>query len=232
MYHIGICGEVAEDLFPQGLSWLELKDNVKLVTREWTTCETLMEELTKGRELDVLFMNLDAVKTEGIRTGKWIREELKDQRVHIIYRSDRECFSREMIQTMPFDYLTRGRSGGDAENALERAILSLKRGKENFEFKYGRNYYSVPFRDIVYVCSDRRRVRVKTEAEEFEFNGLLRDVKEFLPKEFLVIHKSFIINRDRVLHYTYETVRLSDGTTLPISKVNRSRVKAALTSGR
>ncbi|MCR5461260.1 MAG: LytTR family transcriptional regulator DNA-binding domain-containing protein [Acetatifactor sp.] len=86
--------------------------------------------------------------------------------------------------------------------------------------------------DVLYMCSDLRRIHVKTTRGNYEFNGLLRDLKKTLPKDFLVIHKSFIVNREHVLYFTYEKVTLSDGTILSISKANRSRAKSMLMSGR
>lgn len=59
----------------------------------------------------------------------------------------------------------------------------------------------------------------------FEFYGKLKEVAECLPEEFIVIHQSYIVNREYVFRYTYEMVELVDGTILTISLANRKQVR-------
>ena len=51
------------------------------------------------------------------------------------------------------------------------------------------------------------------------------DVTKGLPPEFVAIHKSYTVNREYILRYTYESVELTDGTELTISKANRKLVR-------
>ena len=46
-----------------------------------------------------------------------------------------------------------------------------------------------------------------------------------LPPEFVSIHKSYTVNREYILRYTYESIELTDGTQLAISKANRKLVR-------
>ena len=46
-----------------------------------------------------------------------------------------------------------------------------------------------------------------------------------LPSEFISIHKSYVVNREYIVRYTYETVEMADGTVLNISKANRKHVR-------
>ena len=233
MYRIGICTEKEEAArLEAAFSHLEGEDGIKLQISTWQSMEELTEVIRVGRDFDVLFLRTSEGDRRAIALGKLLREEQRNFHVQLIYLADTECYSRELIQTIPLDFFIEKSGKETAEEILRRAIGVIKKSKERFEFRFGKNYYSIPLRDIIYVCSDVRRIRVKTAMKEFEFNGLLRDVKELLPKDFLVIHKSFIVNKEHVLHYTYETVSMSDGTILSVSKINRSRVKACLMAGR
>ena len=72
--------------------------------------------------------------------------------------------------------------------------------------------------DIVYLGSEGRKIKVATRKASFEFYGRLKEVAKRLPEEFIVIHQSYIVNRDYVFRYT-------DGTVLAISPVNRKLVR-------
>ena len=232
MYRIGICEVKAREILEEGILQYSKKENLKLEMHFWNTAEEMVEDLFNGMELDVLFLGMSCGSMMQILSGKKIREELGELQMRLIYVGCHVRYTKEMIQSMPFDILFYGFTAGEAANVFERAIRSIRKNKTSLEFQFGKTYYSIPFHEILYLSSDLRRIRVKTHQAEYEFNGLLRNVKENLPKEFLVIHKSFIINCKHVVQFTYENVKMTDGTMLSISKVNRSRVKAFLMSGR
>ena len=233
MYRIGICAEEEEALhLEEAFQQYKQRENVKMNVQRWQSMDELTEYVQNGNEFEVLFLKTAPGDQKAIRLGKCLREELRNFRTQLIYLAEKECYSRELIQTIPFDFFVEGSGKETAEEILERALLVLKRSNEKFEFRFGKNYYSIPIRDIVYLCSDVRRIRVKTHQEEFEFNGLLRDVKKLLPKDFVVIHKSFIVNKDHVLQHSYDNVRMTDGTTLSISKTYRSKARTFLMAGR
>lgn len=232
MYRIGICEVKSREILEQGIWHRAEKDKLKLELRVWNTVEELMDDLFSGMELDVLFLGMSCGNMLQILSGKKIREEIGALEMRLIYVSCRECYTKEMIQSMPFDFLLYGFSAEEASAVFGRAVASLQKSKRNLDFQFGKIHYSIPFHDILYLGSNLRRIHVKTTFGDYEFNGLLRDLKQILPNGFLVIHKSYIINREHVLQFTYEKVKLTDGTILSISKVNRSQVKTLLTAGR
>lgn len=237
MCHIGICieNERTAAQIAETLRGMEEREALRLRLKFFQMGEKLMEEMVGGYAPDVLFLDVEGGEVTGVRVGGFVREWLENLKVRILYVTEEEACTPEMIRTMPTDLLVKKEKEQEwlttLKDAVDRLARILKKEKEKFEFKYGKNYFTVPLKDIYYFCSDMRKVRLKASHGEFEYNGLLRDVIKRLPQEFLVIHKSFVINKNHVLHYTYETVELTDGTTLNISKTNRSRVKACLVGG-
>lgn len=232
MFRIGICEVGARNILEDGIQRYFKRENLRCEITIWETIDEMMDALLAGKELEVLFLGIQSEGMLELDTAKVIRDELREIQMRLIYVSNKDCYSRELIQTMPFDVLTTGFSVGDAESVTERAIISLIREQESLQFRFGKNYYSIPLKEILYLCSDVRRIRVKTSRQEYEFNGLLREVKEKLPKGFLTIHRSFVINREHVMQFTSEMVQLTDGTILSISKPYRRLAKARLKSGR
>ena len=113
--------------------------------------------------------------------------------------------------------------GAVANTGLAMKILGKNTNK--FEFQCGRDYYYLPFGEIMYFVSEGRKIRIITPGGEREFYGKLMDVTKGLPPEFVAIHKSYTVNREYILRYTYESVELTDGTELTISKANRKLVR-------
>ena len=105
------------------------------------------------------------------------------------------------------------------------AFRVMKHKNEKFEFRQGKDYYYVPMGDIVYFGSEGRKVKIVTLKETFEFYGRLKEVAKRLPEDFIIIHKSYIVNKEYIFRYAYEMVELMNGTILTISPANRKRVR-------
>ena len=232
MFRIGICDVSARNILEEGIRRYFKQENLRCEITIWETVDEMMDALLAGKELEVLFLGIQSEGILELESARRIRDELREIQMRLIYVSNTDSFSKELIRTMPFDALTNGFSIKDAEAVMERAVSSFNREQEYFRFRYGKNYYSIPVEDILYLCSDIRRIRVRTRQQEYEFNGLLKEVKEKLPKRFLSIHRSFVINREHVLQFTSEMVRLTDGTILSISKPYRNLARACLRSKR
>ena len=79
--------------------------------------------------------------------------------------------------------------------------------------------------DIIYLQSEGRKVKVISRKTSFEYYGKLSEAEKQLSGDFIRIHKSFIVNKEYVFRYTYETVEMMDGTIFTISMANRKNVR-------
>mgnify|MGYP002511109355 FL=1 len=61
-----------------------------------------------------------------------------------------------------------------------------------------------------------------------EFYGKLKDIADRLPAGFIMIHQSYIINSDYAAEYTYETVKMQDGSLFNISRPYRKAVRSRI----
>ena len=73
-----------------------------------------------------------------------------------------------------------------------------------------------------------KKIRVITRDGEDEFYGKLKSIMERLPADFMMIHQSYIVNQLYVSEYSYDCVKMSDGTILGISKPYRKEVRGKI----
>lgn len=80
MYQIGICddekrtcAELEELLCEYGK-----KRGIKVEVSVWYTGESLCDFLEKGNLIDLLFLDIELISTDGIKVGNFIREELEN----------------------------------------------------------------------------------------------------------------------------------------------------------
>lgn len=230
MYTIGICDDgehVCIDIEKKLIQYAK-KQNIQVDTNVWYSGEELRDYLEAGNHLDILFLDIELFKMTGIEVGNYIRKQLDDMGMQIVYISGKSSYAQQLFKTQPLDFLVKPITQAQINETMETAVRIIKRKEERFEFQQGKEYYYVPMGDIVYFGSEKRKIKVVTMKATFEFYGKLKEVAKRLPEEFIVIHQSYIVNREYVFRYTYEMVELMDGTILTISLANRKLVRDRL----
>ena len=229
-YNIGICDDgenICTSLENMLLCCAKEKD-IGVEISIWNTGEGLRDYLTLGNHLDLLFLDIELFRMTGIEVGAYIRNELDNMGLQIVYISGKASYARQLFKTQPLDFLVKPISKEQISETLNMAVRIIDRKNERFEFRRGKDYYYVPMGDIVYLESAGRKIRLVTLRETHEFYGSLKDIIKNLSEDFLVIHKSYVVNHRHVLRYAYESVELYNGVVLAISQANRSRVRERL----
>lgn len=227
MYTIGICddGENVCIAIEKMLLQYAKERNIRVDTNVWYSGEGLRDYLEAGNHLDILFLDIELFKMTGIEVGNYIRKQLDDMGMQIVYISGKASYAQQLFKTQPLDFLVKPILQAQINETMEMAVRIIKKKEERFEFQQGKEYYYVPMGDIVYFGSEGRKIKVVTMKSTFEFYGRLKEIAKRLSEEFIVIHQSYIVNREYVFRYTYEMVELVDGTILTISLANRKLVR-------
>ncbi len=230
MYNVGICDDgknLCLSLEEMVLLYAK-KNKLKMDTQVWHTGEDLCRYLEQGGHLDILFLDIELIELTGIQVGGFIRNKMEDRGMQIIYISGNSSYAQELFKTQPMDFLVKPITAQQIEEALDLAIKLLEKNAERFEFQNGRDYYYISYGEIIYFESKGRKIKIVAAGAEKEFYGTIRELEKKMPKEFLTVHKSYVINKTHVVRYTYETVEMDNGTILSISKAYRKQIRERL----
>ena len=230
MYNIGICDDgenICTSIETMLLQYAREK-KIQVDTNVWYTGEGLRDYLVSGGYLDILFLDIELFKMTGIEVGAYIRNQLDNMGLQIVYISGKSSYAQQLFKTQPLDFLVKPILQEQINEVMDLALKIAKKRNERFEFQQGKDYYYIPMGDIVYLESKGRKVKVVTMKAAFDFYGKLKNVAKGLPENFIAIHQSYIINKEYVFRYTYEMVELVDGTILTISLANRKLVRDKL----
>lgn len=227
MYEIGICDDgenicaSLEDMLMQCAKEKAFPINIQI----WYTGEGLRDYLARGNHLDILFLDIELFQMTGIEVGEYIRNGLDNMGLQIIYISGKPSYAQSLFKTQPMDFLVKPITQSQINEAIETAVKIIKRKKERFAFRQGKDYYYMRLGDILYFESKGRKIKLVTLQDTYEFYGRLKEIAKSLSEDFVTIHKSYVINREHVLRYTYEMVELENGVMLAISQANRRQVR-------
>lgn len=191
--------------------------------------EELCKFLTEKKYFDILFLDIELNKLNGVEVGKIIREEMNNETTQIVYISAKDSYAMELFQVRPLHFLIKPIQQDILEEVVSRALKLIVKNNQYFEYKNGVSNYIIPFKDIIYFESDGRKVNIVMKDETQSFYGKLSEAeKQLYNQDFILIHKSFLINYDHVIEYQYDYVKMSDNKTLPISQNNRKTVREQL----
>ncbi len=201
--------------------------------------EAEIEEYMDGRSLlaavdgkenaDVYFLDIETGEgpDDGIRTARELRR--RGDRGLIVYVTGFIDYVQTGYEVKAFRYLLKSQIDRD----LEQVLLDIRKeltGDDFFSFRKNKEIQRVKLRDILYLESDRRLIRIKCDHGEETFYDSLDNVAEELAgKGFLRCHKSYLIHMDRVKNFSGEQIVLEDGSILPISRPYGKAVKRELT---
>ena len=227
MYRIGICDDdriLCSELEEQ-IRRISGKMGVKAETEVWESGESLREDLEKGFQLDLLFLDIELVQANGVDVGRFIRNELNDMEMHIVYISSKQNYAMQFFKIQTLDFLIKPVSEDQLREVLSRSIRQRRDSGGYFEYQKGGSYRRIPLKEIVYFMSMDKKIRVVTKSGPEEFYGKLKEAVKGLPGYFMTIHQSYVVNQDFIAEYTYETVKLTDGEELSISRPYRKEVR-------
>lgn len=78
--------------------------------------------------------------------------------------------------------------------------------------------YRVEFKEIIYLEKDLRKIVIHTQDKQISFYGKMSDLKERLDQRFLMCHRSYIFNMDKVALIGDSTLYMKNNESIPLGR--------------
>lgn len=187
---------------------------------------TLLEAMKQGHRFDIIFMDIEMKKMDGISAAKAIRK--MDEDVQLIYISSHEEYVVQLFDVNPVGFLKKPLYPEQFCQCLKKALGIL--GNKILYFSYVNNYQEnkVRVKDIIYFESVYRKVHINMKQGADCFYGKLSDIEKTLENSvipFIRIHQSYLVNYHYISHYKSSKIIMENGAELMISIAHRSAVK-------
>lgn len=170
-------------------------------------------------EYDILFLDIDLGDVKGFEIGKQIRDELKNNKIQIVYISGDTSYAMELFKTRPFDFVVKPVEKKKLFKMLD-TYFSIFSGKNKYlHYRWLKQDHIIKQDNIIYLQSIGRKVVAKTFDGDVEFYDKLSKVIDKLDdNKFCCVHKSFVINSIYVDVFKSDKVIMCDSARIPISK--------------
>ncbi len=183
-------------------------------------------EIYKKGMFDLIFLDIEYEGKNGVEVGRHIRETIGDEMVQIAYISGNTGYALELFEYHPINFLVKPIAEMDVKRVVDKYLILSNQKREKFQYKIGSKRHQVALSEIKYFSSRARKVTLHGKENEEEFYGSLETIYSQLKgKQFLYVHKSFIVNYQCIKKMEYEQVVLHDGTVVPISQSRRAAIR-------
>lgn len=192
--------------------------------------------LLKEEAIDLIFLDIQMPGLDGIEFVKSL-----PHKPHIIFTTAYRDYAVESYELDVMDYLlkpiTFNRFFKSINKYLDKInqpsfVTNASQEKEPMvePFIYvntNRKYVKVPFLEVLYVESLKDYVRIFLKGQEIVTKDKISDFEKKLPNYFLRIHRSFIINTQKITAFTAHDIEVN-GQEIPIGISYKKEVMAFL----
>ncbi len=182
-------------------------------------------EVLKSESVDLIFLDIQMPQLTGIELM-----QLFNQQHNFIITSAYPQYALDAYQFHVIDFLLKPVTF----NRFFQSIEKYNRWQQNFQtndtndflfVKADRKHYKIAPDSILYIEGLKDYIRIHTQEEKIMVLENMKDILEKLPqKQFVRIHRSYIIPLNKIKVIEGNQIQLTDGTYLPIGETYRKLV--------
>lgn len=184
--------------------------------------------LAQAQEPDVLFLDIQIGKDNGIAVAREIRE--RNRNLVLIFMTNFIQYAVEGYTVQAFRYLLKPIDYTQFRDEVRVVFQELHKAEALAVHTAQGEHYVRP-NEIRYIETEYgKRLKIHTDGAVLETSGTLSPWEKQLGADFFRVHSSFLLNMMDVRRLGRDTVLLSGGEEIPISKHRRKSFQDALTA--
>lgn len=182
-------------------------------------------EILNSEPVDLIFIDIQMPQLTGIELM-----QMFNQKHNFIITSAYPHYALEAFQFHVVDFLLKPITF----NRFYQSVEKFSRWQETFQraeeesflfVKADRKHYKIATNSILFIEGLKDYIRIHNSTEKIIVLENMKDILEKLPqKQFVRIHRSFIIPKNRIKVIEGNQIQMTDGTNLPIGETYRKLV--------
>lgn len=228
MLRVGICDGDEKFALELELNLLEYaqRENILIDVDILKNSRELFKIIKSDGLFDILFLDVELEKNYGIQVGKKIRFDIRNEMMQIIFVSSEDKYAMHLFDIRPMNFLIKPVNNNKINYILNEYRRLFQFQNVYFEYNIGKRNYKISNDFILYFQSQGKKIRMVTLDGMENFYEKLSQVLHRLNKNnFCEIHKSFVINLRYIAKYEKNSITMTNGDIIPISRSMQKNVE-------
>lgn len=225
MYNIAICDDetkILEDITDNVKQQFSLL-NIEVSCFSTNDPKQLIAILEK-ETIDILFLDIDIPHISGIEVAKYMLG--KDYKTLLIFVTSYDSLVYQTFQYQPFGFIRKNYFNEEISEVIKRADKTLNDKKASLTIKVNNELIKIDLCNIKYFEGDANYVNVYTTDSCYRYRETLGNLeKELFRKDFIRVHKGYLINLQFIHVFKGNEVQLDDETVIPVGRSYSENVK-------
>ena len=191
-------------------------------------CFSSGRALLEGGVFDVVFLDIQMDGPDGMETARLLRRR-GDHSLLVFVTVLRDC-AIDAFQVEACDYLLKPLDGARFCRTMDRVLKALgRRAAGDLVIQRGSGCEVVPLSDVVYCEVMGRKLYLhKRDGTVTDYYDRLENLERQVDGRFFKCHRSYLVNLDYVRGYQDGRAALSQGETVPVSRLRERELTQAL----
>lgn len=193
---------------------LQYKTNISL--DKFSNGNQLLEAYSK--QYHILILDVELSDGNGIDLAKYIRNV--DENVIIIFSTAYLHYAPRGYEVNAYRYLLKPYTYIQFAKELKMALEMIMKYKEEYFIRCSNGNYKILLKNILYVESFGHKLNYHMINNiVYEAIGTLKELLEQDCGQFFIqVHKSYIVNKEWIIHFDNKNIYLKEEAIVPISK--------------
>lgn len=195
--------------------WVK-KSKISAVVNEYSSAESFLFAYEEKKDYDLLLLDIEMDGINGVEMAKQIRHE--DETVQIIFITGYPDYMCQGYDLSALHYLIKPVSNEKLFEVLDRALKNIKKGGNRVIFTADGGEKVVALDAILYAESYSHNIHIVTTDGAFDVRMTISSLAEVLGSEFIITHRSYIVNLSHIVFLSKSDMTLDSGKKIPISR--------------
>lgn len=192
----------------------------------YTSSEKLLQALKQNIKYDVVFLDVEMPKLNGLELGKAINELCPG--TLIVFVTNYPQFAIDAYDCEAFYYLLKPVEQDKIDRVIKRIAKKYQKNNKFYTIKIKSQIINLPIKDIYYIECFKRHIIYHLRDCDHEAVGNISNVYDDLKiYGFYQVHQGYIVNMDKIKRFDKYNIILDDGRSVMISVRKKSEVMMA-----
>lgn len=176
------------------------------------------ELLASGKRFDIVFLDIQMEGMNGIEAARSLREKQGD--TVLVFVTGIRDYVFDAFDLYAFQYLLKPIDEDKFAEVLARAVREAAKKKERRVLFIKSRNLTLDQSEILYIESRAKKVEIHTKgaAQAIEIYAAMDELEGQLGENFYRCHRAYIVNMDFITEYDGESITLTNGDRVYLTK--------------